>query len=470
MCYSVGMWSLLSLYLCLSPAWGMPDAGLDDESCEFMQTKEMRRISTHGASMARTSGDAPDRVTSLPGLPESFQCVHFAGYVPVYGDVNPAPLGCDEKAEMFYWFAGHGDGSDYDKKPTILWSNGGPGATSQWGFWLENGPFEIQNSSEGMTLTPNPRSWTQRANYLIFDHPLGVGLSNETSPDSALPRNATQGARQWYQALLNFLAMHPEIQQNPIALTGESYAGTYLPLLAKEILDHSEQHPIDLRGMMLGDAWVDPWVQMGSDIDYAFYHGMISEKQRLELRSVPLESLAYNLSDIAGVMTTNIALVGGDPMNAQWNVVMEYLNRDDVREAIHARGPPIVQFWSNRIGKLYEPGLYSSVRPLVNQLLDTGVTTLIVSGLNDMKDCNFLGTQAWLSLLVGPEASTFHDAETAQWKPDGEGGNVLGYIQNFGGKLSWVKVLNAGHMAVYDQPRLLDLIVSTLLGSSQTEL
>jgi hypothetical protein len=37
------------------------------------------------------------------------------------------------------------------------------------------------------------------------------------------------------------------------------------------------------------------------------------------------------------------------------------------------------------------------------------------------------------------------------------GGQVLGYVQQ-GGGLSWVQVLNAGHLVVLDQPHLIDLI------------
>ena len=41
--------------------------------------------------------------------------------------------------------------------------------------------------------------------------------------------------------------------------------------------------------------------------------------------------------------------------------------------------------------------------------------------------------------------------------------HVLGYIQD-GGLLCRVKVLNAGHMAAMDQPRLIQLIVDKLPG------
>jgi vitellogenic carboxypeptidase-like protein len=43
---------------------------------------------------------------------------------------------------------------------------------------------------------------------------------------------------------------------------------------------------------------------------------------------------------------------------------------------------------------------------------------------------------------------------------------VLGFIQE-ARLLSWVKVLNAGHMAVMDQPLLINLILEKLLGAEE---
>lgn len=70
-----------------------------------------------------------------------------------------------------------------------------------------------------------------------------------------------------------------------------------------------------------------------------------------------------------------------------------------------------------------------------------------------------LGTGAWLDLLQGDAAAGFHAAPTVQWKHRKE--RVLGYVQD-GGALMWVKVLDAGHSAVADQPLLIDLIRDNL--------
>ena len=46
---------------------------------------------------------------------------------------------------MFYWFFRHRD----PDVPLLLWLNGGPGASSMFGLFLENGPLRITKTGSG---------------------------------------------------------------------------------------------------------------------------------------------------------------------------------------------------------------------------------------------------------------------------------------------------------------------------------
>ncbi len=397
-----------------------------------------------------------DEVLALPGL-GPVAGTQFAGY---------APAGHDD-AGLFYWFAGP---KDYAQRPTILWTNGGPGASSFWGFFLGNGPYEIDASG---TLTPRPMAWNETAGYMIFDQPLSVGLSF-ADDDAHVPKNVHEGTSQLYQALVHFMAKHPEIRRQPLILAGESYGGTYVPLLAKAILDGNAGKPeserIQLGGAILVSGWVAPSIQQGMDSTYALIHGLITPEDKEALDKVcnecqvaiaaetPSSKHAYDvcgkikstIEKISGRYLYNLAQTG-DPDTAP---VTAYLSRADVRAAIHARPEGEFTFFSERIGSNYEIGGQDSYAGTVEEVLAAGVKVMVISGLNDAADVNFLGTGAWLSSLGGAAAAAFKAAPTAQWKPAQE---VLGYIQD-GGRLSWVKVLNAGHITVMDQPLLIDLI------------
>ncbi len=409
-----------------------------------------------------------DKVHTLPGLNtpgHKVQGVEFAGYMPVTGSANPNGPGDG----LFYWFAGT---EDYAKRPTIIWTNGGPGSSSFWGFFLENGPYEISQDTDGaFTLNPRSFAWNQYANYMIFEHPLSVTLS--FAKDEDVPKTVQQGMEQYYQALLNFLAKHPELAKNPIILVGESYAGTYLPLLAKQIVDGNaklrEDQQLKLAGTVLLDAWVDPWVQMATDTTYAYYHGLISAAQKEALdKNVALPIINAEIEAISGAYMANIAGTG-DPA---FGPVMKYLNNNDFRKAVHA--PPVgkdtmvTQNWSAVVSKNYTPQVNDSFAPLVQELLDDKdhdgnfkQRIIVISGLNDAKDCNFLGTGAWLNKLGGISAAEFRIAGTTKWTDPKDPKKVLGYEQN-GGRLSWLKVLNAGHLAVLDQPLLIQYILGAV--------
>lgn len=391
----------------------------------------------------------PDRVTRLPGLGK-VNNVQFAGYASIHpGGIVP-PKAADER--LFYWFAG---ADNYAKKPTVLWSNGGPGSSSFWGFFLENGPYEI--APNGDKLKPSPASWTQHFNYMIFEHPLSVTLS-VAKKKSSIPRTVEEGIEQLYQSLLNFLDLHPEIAKNPIILAGESYAGTYLPLLAQAIKNGKRKLKLDM--VVLCDAWVDPWTQMAQDTNYAHSHGLISSEQKKtldkEYAGKKLATINAAIQKICGCYMTNIAQAADPPFNP----IITYLNRADVRKALHvpADYPPLKDNWSKQIAKNYQAQVNDSYVHTVQTLLDAGVKLRIVSGLNDAKDCNFLGTEAWLQKLKGKAAAEFKSSAAVQWKDEKK--NVLGFVQGKG-QLGWLKVLNAGHMAARDQPKLLQYIVQS---------
>jgi vitellogenic carboxypeptidase-like protein len=74
--------------------------------------------------------------TTLQDDRRNLEGIQFSGYASV-SDAT------DE--ELFYWFVGT---EDYVNRPTILWTNGGPGSSSFWGFFLENGPYIVGPGSE----------------------------------------------------------------------------------------------------------------------------------------------------------------------------------------------------------------------------------------------------------------------------------------------------------------------------------
>jgi len=77
-----------------------------------------------------------------------------------------------------------------------------------------------------------------------------------------------------------FFEGFPELREKEIYLTGESYAGVYIPYLAKEIVEQNEKgdhEHINLKGTLIGNG-VTSWLYDSGPaaMKMAFHHGLIS--------------------------------------------------------------------------------------------------------------------------------------------------------------------------------------------------
>ena len=107
-------------------------------------------------------------------------------------------------------------------------------------------------------------SWNREANLLYIESPGSVGFS--IGPEKSTDHSV---AKDNLLALVQFFAMFPSYRNNPFYLSGQSYAGIYVPFLAMGIHEHN-QHPstlikINLKGFIVGNACTHP--------DECFYPG-----------------------------------------------------------------------------------------------------------------------------------------------------------------------------------------------------
>ena len=213
-----------------------------------------------------------DSVASLPGFGVPPQ-PQWSGFLP-RGE-NVATGG---EATLHYWYA-QSSRSDAEDAPVVLWLNGGPGSSSILGMLQEHGPLLI-NSTGG--LMENPYAWTQLVNLLVLESPAGVGYSycsaSLTGGGCDNTDNTTAAAARG--ALQHFFSVKfPELKQNPFFITGESYAGVYVPTLSREILDNAPE--INIHGMAVGDPCTDNAAQADS-MDMLWYghkNGMVPEAE-----------------------------------------------------------------------------------------------------------------------------------------------------------------------------------------------
>jgi len=163
---------------------------------------------------------APDEILSLPGWSGKLPSRQYSGY-----------LNGSDTTRLHYWLVE--SENDPANSPTVLWFNGGPGCSSLDGFIYEHGPFEV--SDDFKTLTPREYRWNRLVNMLYIEAPVGVGFSYSTSNDYRCDDDRT--ANENLAAVEYFFAQFPEYKKNKFFITGESYAGVYVPTLAEAIVN-----------------------------------------------------------------------------------------------------------------------------------------------------------------------------------------------------------------------------------------
>lgn len=77
-------------------------------------------------------------------------------------------------------------------------------------------------------------SWHKDHNMLYIDNPVGTGFSY-TSSDACYLTNEVDIGNNLLEAVAQFFQLFPELKPNGFYITGESYAGKYIPALGHAI-------------------------------------------------------------------------------------------------------------------------------------------------------------------------------------------------------------------------------------------
>ena len=73
----------------------------------------------------------------------------------------------------------------------------------------------------------------------------------------------------------------PELQQRPFYVTGESYAGHYVPAVAYKIFKSGMlKDKVDFQGLAIGNGLTVPSIQYGAYPVFARQHDLISEETK----------------------------------------------------------------------------------------------------------------------------------------------------------------------------------------------
>ncbi|KAG5001173.1 Serine carboxypeptidase-like 25 [Glycine soja] len=434
--------------------------------------------------------EAADRILKLPGQPKvSFK--QFSGYVTVNKVAGRA---------LFYWLAEAAQNPL--TKPLVIWLNGGPGCSSvAYGASEEIGPFRINKTASG--LYKNKFSWNSVANLLFLEAPAGVGFSYTNRSSDLLDTGDRRTAQDSLEFVIQWLERFPRYKTRELYITGESYAGHYVPQLAKEIMTYNAKtkHPINLKGIMVGNAVTDNYYDNLGTVTYWWSHAMISDqtfrqlmsrcdfhrqKESDECESVYSYAMdqefgnidQYNIyappcnnsdgsSSGSGSATRRTMRLphrphvafrhwsGYDPCTEKYAEI--YYNRPDVQKALHANKTGIPYRWTacSEVLNRNWNDTDVSVLPIYRELIAHGIRVWVFSGDVD----SVVPVTATRYALAQLKLST-----KIPWYPWYVKNQVGGWTEVYEG-VTFATVRGAGHEVPLFKPRAaLQLFTSFLTG------
>ena len=376
--------------------------------------------------------------------------------------------------EMFYWL--FKSRSSPDKDPLVLWLTGGPGCSSELAIFYENGPWTI---NDDLTLKKNDFSWNEISNLLFVDQPLGTGFSKTNKPDH-YATSEKMVAETFYKFFTMFLDKFPEYKDRPFYITGESYAGHYIPAITAYIIEQNNikkqsgietnmnQH-INLISSAIGNGWVDPYTQYPEYNKFSYENELIGDfshvllqggywvcqqliKTRLwffalegcQLLEIPI--LGFPLTPRFNVYDIRIPC-SNPPLCYDFGNLDKLIALDDVRKAINVDSRSWEQ--CNQVVHTFMLGDWiTDYSPQVDLALKNGVGFLVYSGDKDFI-CNWRGGEAWTNKIRWEKQLEFQSADYQDWDVDGTPAGQYKQTDNF----TFLRVYDAGHMVPMDQPK-----------------
>lgn len=362
-------------------------------------------------------------------------------------------------ANLFFWFF-QKTSSNWQQAPVLLWLEGGPGCSSMFSLFTENGPYKIVDDE----IELREYAWTNDYNVLFIDNPINTGFS---FAKNYFVTNETEIADHLYEALLQFFQLYPELGQNEFYITGESYAGKYIPAVAYKIYKNStfSEFPINLQGLLIGNGFSDP-VSMQNYAQHVHRLGLIDHRTRLQIESIQDDTRIFIRSSLwqnafEGRVRVRNIIRNVTEFKYLWNYLrendqddnyVELLQEEEIKEAIHVGELSYVDRSKSVFEKL-KSDMPKSVRCWVEELLEK-YPILMYSGMLDIQVGHFLTTD-FLDSLHWSGADLYGTSSRKKWYVDDQ---VAGYLKT-AGNLKYALIRNAGHTVPTNKPKvMLDLV------------
>ncbi|KAL5721003.1 sinapoylglucose--choline O-sinapoyltransferase [Ranunculus cassubicifolius] len=402
-------------------------------------------------------------VESLPG---------FEGPLPFRLETGYVEAGEEKDAQLFYYFIESERNPKED--PILIWLSGGPRCSSLAGLLYEVGPitlrddYRVQNGDLGPfpqeskddddvpSLVLNPYGWTQVANVIFLDQPVGAGFSYSKSGQESNISD-TKSALNTYQFLQKWFQDHQQFLSNPLYAFGNSYSGTTIPVIVQEIINGIEagQGPLlNFKGYSIGNPITNRELELNARIPFAHGIGLISDELYESLRQNCKGQ--YVNFDASNVLCSNdykrfLKCISGINNYQILEPLCQVLpkqnisshNRRSIESVLKSFRTSNCRVCKIDYGVGYNCDVNNSV-PYLKYISTKCYRSLIYSGDHDL-EISHISTRTWIRSL---NSSIVDD-----WRPWHVDGQVGGFMTTYSNGMTFATVKGAGHTTAEYQPK-----------------
>lgn len=170
-----------------------------------------------------------------------------------------------------------------------LWLNGGHGCSSLgYRATAELGPLREKIFAAGLKF--NEYALNKEASLLLLESSVEVGFSYSNTSFDYFKLDDDLVAEDTYSFLVNWMRRFPQYAAHNLYISGESYAGHYLPQPVEHVYERNkdrENFPfINLKGFIIGNLETDDYYDTRGLLEYAWSHTVISDQMYNHVKHV----------------------------------------------------------------------------------------------------------------------------------------------------------------------------------------
>uniref|UniRef100_A0A147BNZ8 Putative serine carboxypeptidase n=1 Tax=Ixodes ricinus TaxID=34613 RepID=A0A147BNZ8_IXORI len=373
----------------------------------------------------------------------------------------------NETLESHYFFLHLKAKKNASGAPLLLWLQGGPGSSSLFGQFMENGPLGIDSQGHIFRRMDTIQEF---ANVVYLDQPVGAGYSR-TGSVAGYARSLEDLVEYIHLFLQQFLVLFPEYQGGEFYVAGESYGARPAVGLAVRLHDNPDL-PVNLRGVICGVGFLGPLLLMANMSDYfhqfsimdhngrGIYQTRLDEIQKLVIGGNALQAVLLLqqtlfvssggsaptlFEELTGYKYDGNVLQSREP--AEFQRYRDYVASEDFKMQIHVglnatfQRSELINFY---IAKDY----FRDITDMVLTVLKNYRLLAYFGQLDPV--FSVVQNEKYFRSLQWDGAEEFRRANHTPWFAVSEKNGVSGYVtaaQNF----VFTSILQAGHYAGFDQ-------------------